>query len=213
VNTICLGYGFEPANEILRALDCAHDFDPARGHLVTRRDADGATTITGVFALGDCTDLGGARAAQADGVIVGHAAARRAGFAGSADRQAAEHAARAVLRRQRVFQTALWRLFATDVPTPLGRLTKPDTLICRCEEVTLGSIEAAFAAGTASAAAVKQDTRAGMGRCQARYCAPILDALAASHNATGRDEFSGFAPRLPVKPVVIADLARLGGKP
>lgn len=212
VDTVCLGYGFEPANEILRALDCAHDFDPVRGHLATRRNADGVTTMTGVFALGDCTGLGGARVAQAEGVIVGHAAARHAGFSASADRQAAEHAARAALRRQRVFQTALWRLFSSDMPTPLGRLTKPDTLICRCEEVTLGSIEAAFAAGAVSAGAVKQDTRAGMGRCQGRYCAPVLDALAARHGATGRDEFSGFAPRLPVKPVAIADLARLGRK-
>lgn len=213
VDAVCLGYGFEPANEILRALDCAHDFDRARGHLVTQRDADGATTVAGVFALGDCTGLGGAQAARAEGVVVGHAAARHAGHAMPAPRQAVEHAARAALGRQRAFQAALWHLFASGMPTPLGQLTRPDTLICRCEEVSLGRIEAAIAAGATSAGAVKQCTRAGMGRCQGRYCGPIVDALTAHHNTTGRDEFSGFAPRLPVKPVAIADLVRLAGKP
>jgi hypothetical protein len=49
-----------------------------------------------------------------------------------------------------------------------------------------------------------------MGRCQGRYCSPVLQALVAERFQSDRDEFSGFAPRLPVKPVAIEDLARLG---
>ena len=44
VDAVAMGYGFQPSNEILRALGCAHRFDPARGHLVTERDAEGRTT-------------------------------------------------------------------------------------------------------------------------------------------------------------------------
>ncbi|PTE06898.1 2Fe-2S iron-sulfur cluster-binding protein, partial [Mesorhizobium helmanticense] len=79
VDALCLGYGFEPSNELLRALGCGHDFDPVRRQLVTRRDADGLTDVGGVYALGDCTGLGGARAALAEGALVGIAAARALG--------------------------------------------------------------------------------------------------------------------------------------
>ena len=36
-----------------------------------------------------------------------------------------------------------------------------------------------------------------------------LDALLAERTGRPRDEFSGFAPRVPVNPVAIGDLARL----
>ena len=55
VDAVCVGYGFMPANEILRALGCRHAFDPARGHLVTERDAEGLTSVAQVYAVGDCT--------------------------------------------------------------------------------------------------------------------------------------------------------------
>jgi hypothetical protein len=49
-----------------------------------------------------------------------------------------------------------------------------------------------------------------MGRCQGRYCAPLLNHLVATRCDRPQDEFSGFAPRVPIKPVTIADLARCG---
>src|SRR5262249_48970557 len=76
VDAICMGYGFMPSNETLRALGCAHRFDPARGHLVTERDADQRTSVPEIYAAGDCTGLGGAPAAEAEGIIAGLAAAR-----------------------------------------------------------------------------------------------------------------------------------------
>ncbi len=89
VDAVAMGYGFQPSNEILRALGCAHRFDPARGHLVTERDAEGRTTIPEIYAVGDCAGLGGALAAEAEGVIAGLAAARSLGFAPSAGQQQA----------------------------------------------------------------------------------------------------------------------------
>jgi D-hydroxyproline dehydrogenase subunit alpha len=205
-DVLCLGYGFEPSNELLRALGCGHDFDPRRRQLVTRRDAGGRTDKPGIYALGDCTGLGGAPAAMAEGALVGFAAAADLGHAIgslSADRQQAERD----LNRHRRFQTALWQLY--DAPAYTSALATPDTIICRCEEVTFGQIEAALAEQMSQIGAVKRRTRLGMGRCQGRYCAPVLDALLAERTGRPRDEFSGFAPRVPVKPVAIGDLARL----
>jgi NAD(P)H-nitrite reductase large subunit len=100
----------------------------------------------------------------------------------------------------------LWQIFAAPPYDPV--LATPETLICRCEEISFGQLETALAEGFGSVGAVKRRTRIGMGACQGRYCAPVLDALLAARGQRPRDEFSGFAPRVPFKPVAIADLVR-----
>jgi thioredoxin reductase len=206
VDVVCIGYGFEPSNELLRVLGCRHDWDAGRRQLVTQRDDESRTSLAGVFALGDCTGLGGAKVALAEGTIAGLAAARDLGVTEAPTLSALGVKARSDRRRHRAFQAALWRIYAAPAFSPT--LARPETIICRCEEVTFGAVEAALDEGLAGIGSVKRRTRLGMGRCQGRYCAPVLDALMAARNGTDRHEFSGFAPRVPVKPVAIADLAR-----
>ena len=86
----------------------------------------------------------------------------------------------------------------------------PDTIVCRCEEVTLGAVEAALGDGVPAIGEVKRRTRLGMGRCQGRYCAPVLASLLAERQGRPVDEFAFFAPRVPAKPVSISDLVRAG---
>ena len=86
VDVLCLGYGFEPSNELLRVLGCGHDLDPVRRHLVTRRDDCGRTDVAGIYALGDCTGLG--RRARGAGGRDDRRPQRRAG-SGPCDRRGA----------------------------------------------------------------------------------------------------------------------------
>ena len=197
-DTVAMGYGFLPANELLRLLGCRHRYDPGRGHLVTERDGQCRTSVPDVLAVGDCCGLGGAQAAEAEGAIAGAAAVGR-----PPDPQALR-----ALARQRRFQAALWRMFAA--PCNGRALADP---VCRCEEVELAAIDAALAAGATSLAAIKRATRAGMGRCQGRYCGPLLAGLL--HERTGRalDEFAFFAPRPPVRPVPIGAIATAEERP
>jgi D-hydroxyproline dehydrogenase subunit alpha len=203
VDAVCLGYGFQPAGEILRALGCRHVFDAARGQFAAVRDEEGRTSVAGVFSLGDCTGLGGARAALAEGVIVGNAAAADLGHDAMTEQVAA---GRRALARHRRFQRALWRFYAA--PRPNLELATPDTVVCRCEEIALDRIEAAIAEGCPSIGDLKRATRAGMGPCQGRYCGVILSQLLAKTLGRALDEDLLFAPRMPVKPVAIADIAR-----
>jgi NADPH-dependent 2,4-dienoyl-CoA reductase/sulfur reductase-like enzyme len=206
VDVVCLGYGFEPSNELLRVLGCGHDLDAARRNLVTRRNSRGRTDVDGIFALGDCTGLGGARAALAEGTIVGLCVAEDLGHAIHGVLAARRGKAEAALKRHRRFQRALWELFAA--PAYAACRATADTVICRCEEVTFGQLEEALSDGMTSVGAIKRKTRLGMGRCQGRYCAPVLEALLAERLGQERGEFTGFAPRVPVKPVPIGELAR-----
>jgi NADPH-dependent 2,4-dienoyl-CoA reductase/sulfur reductase-like enzyme len=206
VDVVCLGYGFHPSNELLRALGCSHEFDPGQGRLATVRNARGATSVEGVWALGDCTTLGGARVGMAEGTIAGFAASRSLGRPLSADALRLEAQAMTVAARHRRFQAALWQIYRQDKslrPRPTN-----DTVICRCEEVVYGRVEEALAEGLTSPAEIKQRTRLGMGRCQGRYCGPELEALLAERTGRERNGRSGFAPRVPVKPVAVADLSR-----
>ncbi|GGT10890.1 hypothetical protein GCM10010254_34540 [Streptomyces chromofuscus] len=54
-----------------------------------------------------------------------------------------------------------------------------DTLVCRCEEVPASAVRAAVGElGAGDVRTVKLLTRAGMGWCQGRMCAPAVAALA-----------------------------------
>lgn len=205
VDVVCMGYGFMPSNEILRALGCRHVFDRHRGQLVTQRNGDCLTSVDNVYAVGDCTGLGGAPAAEAEGLIAGLAAARSLGLPMGVKQRAAARAARIRLGRHRRFQAALWRLFSA--PQLLTELARPDTILCRCEELTLAEIEAGFDENSSSIGAVKRGTRAGMGRCQGRYCGPIVAAVAAARQGIPLDEAAHWAPRPPIKPIPISDIA------
>lgn len=205
-DVVCLGYGFHPSNELLRALGCSHEFDPGQGRLTTVRNARGATSVEGVWALGDCTTLGGARVGMAEGTIAGFAASRSLGRPLSADALRLEAQATKVAARQRRFQAALWRTY--QPVEPLKPRPTNDTVICRCEEIVYGQVEEALAEGLTTPAGIKQRTRLGMGRCQGRYCGSELEALLAERTGRERHELSGFAPRVPVKPVALSDLSR-----
>ncbi|NUR74996.1 MAG: (2Fe-2S)-binding protein, partial [Thermoleophilia bacterium] len=108
-------------------------------------------------------------------------------------------------RRNERFQRALRRLYAG--PRLVDQLAGPATLICRCESVPLRAVEEAFAGGIASIGALKRVTRAGMGRCQGRYCAGILAELAARRSGRPPDELAWFAPALPFKPLPVGVVA------
>jgi NADPH-dependent 2,4-dienoyl-CoA reductase/sulfur reductase-like enzyme len=197
VDAVCAGFGFLPSNELARALGVSHRFDPLLRQLVTVRTPPGRTSVEGVWVVGDGGGTGGARVAEAAGTLAGLDAARSLGLEPSSP--ARTRSAERELRRGERFQRALAALYAA--PTLLDELARPDTLVCRCEEVPLGAVEQELRAGTATSGAVKRVTRAGMGRCQGRYCGPVLVELAARAHARTPDEWSGFAPAPPFKPL------------
>ncbi|MEM8853361.1 MAG: FAD-dependent oxidoreductase [Pseudomonadota bacterium] len=195
-DTVLMNAGFYPSNEILRLLGCAMDWAAATTDLRPKRTDDCETTVPGVFAVGDCCGLGGAPAAAAEGIIAGTAAARRLGHTPPTPNRA-----RKDLLKARRFQAALWTLYAPASTTPP---LSEDTLLCRCEEVRVGDLNAALSEGAGDIGAAKRATRIGMGRCQGRYCGPNLAIMMAERRGVEMDERAFFAPRPPVKPVSIA---------
>ncbi len=204
VDVVCMGYGFQPSNEILRSLGCRHSYDEARGYLVTDRDSNCETSVRGVYAIGDCCGINGAPMALQDGVIAAIAAILSLERTVSVQHRKEYKRAVRNLRRHRTFQSALWRIFAA--PRFQTELANADTLICRCENISLADIDHAIEEAGGSIGTIKRRTRLGMGPCQGRYCAPVVADWMAKQSGRPIDEYSYFAPRSPLKPLRIADI-------
>ncbi len=216
VDVVAINLGFQPEVGLARALGLAHRFvDRGIGYLETETDEDGRSFFGEVcrpplltpsregrgdsspfpFAVGDGARLGGARVAMARGRLAGLAAARDLGFAAPEEAKTRIALARAV-----GFQEVLWSLFRP--PDFDAAAVADETIVCRCEEVTAGRIRAEMAAGLASLPAVKKATRAGMGRCQGRFCAATVARLCP--DSPDHDAFA--APRAPLRPTPAAPL-------
>ena len=206
VDAVCMNHGFHPQNEVLRLLGVEMRYDAGRMQLVPVRSERMETRVSGVFAVGDCCGLGGAPAALVEGRIAGRAAAERLGGGSfstgdSADRQE--------LERHRRFQAALWDVFAAAYQR--FEDVDPDALVCRCEEVVAADLRASADREGAGIGTVKRETRAGMGRCQGRYCSHILAPHLARRHGRPMGEREMFAPRPPIRPVAIESVLAAAG--
>jgi len=196
VDVVCMNFGFQPQNEILRLLGVRMVYDRKFRQLRPVRNASRETSVSGVYAVGDCCGLGGAPAASIEGRIAGRAAA------GGGEPTRKDTAA---LTRHRRFQDALWQIYAAEIPE-IENAT-PETLVCRCEEITRGMLDETLSAGAIDIGALKRATRIGMGRCQGRYCAPAVAEYLANKQGHALEDTSYFAPRVPIKPVDVATVA------
>jgi hypothetical protein len=86
-------------------------------------------------------------------------------------------------------------------------LARPDTIVCRCEEVTAGEIAASLLPGSRDPDPAKAVTRAGMGNCQGRNCGRHIAAIVARHSGRPIHEVAPFTARPPVKPVAVTAIA------
>ncbi|MDI9830099.1 NAD(P)/FAD-dependent oxidoreductase [Streptomyces sp. KAU_LT] len=194
--TLAVGHGMLPQTDLAGTLGCRPD------GLTVHVDAEQRTDVPGVWAAGEATGIGGAQLSFAEGHIAGRSAAARLHGA-RPDPAAWARAARA-RDRARAFAAALDTVYAP--PAHWTEQVTDDTTVCRCEEVTAGAVrEAVTDLGAGDIRTVKLLTRAGMGWCQGRMCAPAVAALAGCQLVP--------SPRPFARPVPLGVLARRADDP
>ncbi len=200
---LAINYGFVANSELAAMAGARMRRDPLLGGWLPVVDACGRTSVPGLFVAGDGAELRGALIAEADGTIVGAAAATAAGHG---DAALTVELADATARRARhlAFQRSVRRTL--ELPTELWRLVTDDTIICRCENVRFQEIKGALASGHRSLNAVKRNVRSGMGWCGGRTCLPVITSLI--DLATGSAPTEMMTPRPLARPVSFAALAR-----
>jgi NADPH-dependent 2,4-dienoyl-CoA reductase/sulfur reductase-like enzyme len=144
---LAAGFGLVPNTDLARALGCAVE-DGA-----IRVDAAQRTSRADVWAAGECTGIGGVDKAVAEGRIAALAALGLPPSGPDLPLRRTAHA----------FAGLLARTFAPD--PSLRAMCGPETIVCRCEDVTSARLlphrdwrEAKLA------------TRVGMGPCQGKTC-------------------------------------------
>ena len=203
-DTLVTGFGLNPSIEMYRLLGCDISYNSYRGGWMPKRSEDLETSIPGIFAAGDGAGIGGVEFALIEGRLAGTVIARNLG--GLDERTAAIQAAplRSRLERFRKFRVGLERVYAP--PSTWTELATEDTIVCRCEDVSLGDIRAREAQGFTSAFAIKGSTRMSMGRCQGRNCLPTLAALIAARDGLAVEQVELPQGRPPARLVTIGDL-------
>jgi D-hydroxyproline dehydrogenase subunit alpha len=155
---LAVGFGLVPNIELAQMLGCRLNRQDT--HPRVDVDAMQRTSLADVYAVGELCGIGGRDSAWIEGFIAGHAAVGAAVEPDWLRRQ----------RHARHFAAGLHRHFRL---TPRVRaLARPDTLICRCEDVPLQAL-----GGHADARSAKLATRCGMGACQGRLCGSALAEL------------------------------------
>ncbi|MBO4210451.1 FAD-dependent oxidoreductase, partial [Micromonospora echinofusca] len=203
---LAVGFGFTPQVELAVALGCATHLD-ADGSLVVTVDAAQATTVPGVYAAGEVTGVGGADLALVEGRLAGAAAAVSLGRPlPLPDR---EHG-RLLARRRRLRRFAEVLHAVHPVPAGWSDRCADGTLLCRCEEVTVGAVRRAVRdLDVVDGRGAKLMTRTGMGWCQGRMCgyaAACLTARSAGRTPDAAD-LAAYAARPVAQPVTLGDLA------
>ncbi|MCS7061765.1 MAG: NAD(P)/FAD-dependent oxidoreductase [Anaerolineae bacterium] len=208
-DTLVVGYGFTPATQLSRLIGCRHVLDPSGQYDIPVRSSEMASSQPAVWIVGDGARIGGAALAQIEGQIAGLAAAGALGFLKPDHTQALINRLHRSLRREQRFADMLAALF-----TPRAgwyALAQEDTLICRCEDVSLGKIKAAVQSGAQTVNEVKGLTRAGMGFCQGRLCGDsVARVVHAVHRSPVRNRSAApepATPRPPLWPLSLTELS------
>ncbi len=204
VDTVVAGFGLTPSVELTRLLGCRHRWDVRRGGWIPARSADFETTMPGVFAVGDGAGIGGAEVALAEGRLAGLLAAVRL-------RRCDEGAVASDVRTLRARIARLHRVRDTIVnlwtpPATFLALATPETVVCRCEEVTARDIASIVDEGDAGVEPIKAATRVTMGRCQGRNCAAAVSEMLASARGVALADVELPRARPPARPIPLGDL-------
>ncbi len=192
-DALCMGFGLLPSAEVTRLLGAAHQYLPGEGWVVVT-DGGQRTSVAGLYACGAGARVLGADAAPQAG--------RAAALAVYADRGAAAPVTGRGLSRAARFGVAMTRI-ATPPPGITTMITS-DTIVCRCEGITRGAIDAAAAT---SLSGLKAATRCGMGPCGGRMCGEAAALLIAERCGVSRATVVPWSIRPPLRPVPLATLA------
>ncbi|MFM9925676.1 FAD/NAD(P)-binding oxidoreductase [Variovorax sp. H27-G14] len=198
-DAIGFGYALRSETQLADLLGCRFNYAPMhRAHLPVR-DAAGRASVAGVYLAGDGAGIMGADAAEWAG--------ERAALALLADNGVAVDTARAAQLERQLdklmgFREGLERAF--PVPQDWATHAPDDLVVCRCENITAGTLRQAVAVnGAAEMNRLKALSRVGMGRCQGRMCGVAAAEILAHATQQPLEQVGRLRGQAPIKPIPI----------
>ncbi len=199
-DAVAFGLGLRSETQLADLAGCRFRFEAMDRAWLPERDPAGRSSVAGLYIAGDGGGIAGADAAEVAGERAALALLEDTGLpfdgghAAALDRRLARIAA---------FRRALSAAF--PFPSDWAAAIPDDTLLCRCEGVTAGTLRGVATSGQAREInRAKALTRAGMGRCQGRMCAAATTELLARALGTGPDGVGRLRAQPPIKPLPLA---------
>jgi NADPH-dependent 2,4-dienoyl-CoA reductase/sulfur reductase-like enzyme len=197
-------FGVIPNTAIFRQIGCRHAWNEVQRYWYPECDKWGRTSHNAIFAAGDGKFVHGAVAAALKGEMAALAITADMGmihesecsiWAGQIEKQLARDL------YPRPFIDALY------APAPDLYEAAPETIVCRCESITMGQINRVIKEGCIDPNEIKALLRPGMGACQGRMCGSALSEIISLRSGIDIKAVGTLNIRPPLKNISLQEIA------
>jgi len=204
-DALAIGYGFVPNIELAVQAGCDIEYQKARGGWIVSADKNLETSIDSIFAVGEITGIAGAKKSYIQGKIAAISILKKVGRINAKKNsiQLLKQMKRLRFLNQQQTAYAAFLNHLCHLPSVAYQEIPDDTLICRCENITMGTIKKAIQQDFTTSGGLKKATRCGMGRCQGRICGPVIVDIIMALTKKAPEAIGPTLSRAPVKNVAI----------
>ncbi len=203
---LLLHFGVIPSTHIFRLLDCRMEWNSSQRYWYPATDSWGRTNHANVFAAGDGAGVKGALAAEYKGALTALEIGHCCGILPRYERDKLAKPIREHLKRDNHPRPLIDGIFA---PSFKNHFFEDETVLCRCENVTVGDVRRVVGEGIRDVNEVKIATRCGMGLCQGRMCGPAMAEIVAAEIGTEVPQVGMLTVRPPLKPIPLSEIAEM----
>jgi len=202
---MAIGYGFVPNIEGPQLAGCQLNYAKDLGGWIVSVNDGLETSIENILAAGEITGVGGALKSINEGYIAANTILMKLGKIDDTDYQRKLKK----LNKERIHHLKFAHYFNSLYQvSESGLMDIPDdTVVCRCEDITIGDIKKGIANGYTDPLALKSGMRVSMGNCQGRTCGPMVYDLLHLLTESSPEAIGTFKARPPLKPISIEALA------
>ncbi len=205
-DAVATGYGLRSETQLADLLGCEFAYAPADRAWLPVKDAEGRSSVPGVYMAGDGASIQGADAAECSGERAAWALLRDQGLVLTATEKERIETLDKQISRRRIFGAGLTKAFPE--PTQWPSRIADEVVICRCEDITAGELrDMAKASGALELNRLKALSRVGMGRCQGRMCGSAAAELLAHCTNQAPSQVGRLRGQAPIKPIPFENAA------
>jgi len=204
-DALAVGYGFVPNIEGPQLAGCDLEFSQAMGGWIVNVNDKLETSKENVLAAGEITGVGGALKSINEGKIAAATILKRFEKIDEIDYQ--KQLKKLTKERKHHLKFTYYFNSLYKIPEAAVMAIPDDTVICRCEDITMKEIREGIAGGYTTPQALKNAARLSMGNCQGRTCGPVVYDILDCLTEQDPETIGPFNPRPPLKPLSIEALA------
>lgn len=205
-DSLLVHFGVIPNTAMFSQLGCRHEWDSVQRYWYPATDTWGRTSLERVFAAGDGTFVHGAGAAELKGRLTALEVAYSVGKLSHSHRDEQAALLQKKLSRELAPRPFIDAMFAPNID---AYAFDDETLLCRCEHVTVAQIKDAVQRGCTNPNDIKALVRSGMGPCQGRMCGDAIVELLSMLTSGEPSDAERLRIRPPLKNVSMQEMASM----